>query len=185
MAMTVNIKNMVCRHCVAAVTEAVHRLGLPATDVRLGSIEFARDLTPQELEALEQALAADGFDIIQTREAEAVERIKHTLIELSRRDTEKRPQLADEVSRAAGMSYSSAGRLFSQVEGRTIENYFLALRIERVKELIRYERLTLSEIALRTGFSSVAHLSRQFKQMTGMTPSQFRENGVRTPLPEV
>ena len=126
------------------------------------------------------ALREEGFELIQSREAQVVEDIKHLLIEESRRDaSESRQPMAEMLTDRLAMSYSSL------VEGRSIENYFISLRIERVKELIKYGRESLSEIAYLTGYSSPAHLSRQFKQITGLTPSQFRDLGSRTPLPEL
>ena len=150
------IKNMVCRHCMATVSHLLAgHLGLPVTSVELGYATVGGDLS---------ALA----------------------IQESRRDaSESRQPMAEMLTDRLAMSYSSLSRIFSQVEGRSIENYFISLRIERVKELIKYGRESLSEIAYLTGYSSPAHLSRQFKQITGLTPSQFRDLGSRTPLPEL
>ncbi len=117
-----------------------------------------------------------------------VDRVKRVLIEMSRRDDGVRgnlPEMLMEEMRAWSVTYGSLSRLFSSMEGRTIENYFMSLRVERVKELIKYGQQTLSEIAYDTGYSSVAHLSRQFKQHTGMTPTEFRSMGVRKPLQDV
>lgn len=100
-------------------------------------------------------------------------------------ESDSKPTIADALTSRIPLSYQQISRTFTEVEGRTIENYYLNIRIERVKELIRYRRLSLSEIAHETGFSSVAHLSRQFKQLTGLTPSQFKEMGERRPLSEV
>lgn len=180
------IKNMVCRHCVDKVSHVLESLGYSDADVELGAAEIkAGELTDEELNSIGDALRSEGFDIIRSREAEIVETIKHTLIEESRNEGGSKVSIADALTRTIPMSYQQISRIFTEVEGRTIENYFLNLRIERVKELIRYARLSLSEIAFQTGFSSVAHLSRQFKQLTGLTPTQFREMGRRKPLQEV
>lgn len=178
---------MVCRHCAQTVRHVLaDRLGLDVRAVELGMAEVDAMPTPELMCRIEQALQAEGFDLIQSREAEIVEAVKHILIDLVRSDAGERPgNLPELIALKCNLSYPSVSRLFSSVEGRTVESYYMALRIERVKELIKYRRMSLSEIAHVTGFSSVAHLSRQFKQLTGMTPSEFREIGTRTSLPEV
>jgi len=185
--MKLTIKNMVCRHCVQTVRHILaDELGLNVNNVELGMADVDAELSPDQVHQIENALAAEGFELIQSREAEIVESVKHTLIELVRSDTGERPgNLPELLSLKFNLSYPTVSRLFSSVEGRTIESYYMALRIERVKELIKYRRMSLSEIADVTGFSSVAHLSRQFKQLTGMTPTEFRDMGRRTSLPEV
>ncbi len=180
------IKNMVCRHCVDKVSNVLDELGFRDARVDLGVAEFnAKEIDDKDLMRIGDALESEGFELIHSREAAIVEGIKHTLIEESRKEGGERISIADALTAAIPMSYQQLSRIFTEVEGRSIENYFLNLRIERVKELIRYANLSLSEIAFRTGFSSVAHLSRQFKQLTGLTPSQFREIGKRKPLQEV
>ena len=185
--MKLMLKNMVCRHCMHTVHHVLaDMLGLKVVAVELGMAEIESDATPGLMDRIEKALTDEGFELIQTREAEIVESVKHTLIELVRSDAGERPgNLADVLSCGHNLSYASISRLFSSVEGRTIESYYMALRIERVKELVKYGRMSLSEIAYVTGFSSVAHLSRQFKQLTGMTPTQFRDMGRRRSLPEI
>lgn len=183
--MTILIKNMVCRHCVETVRKVFGSLGIELRGADLGSVDTVADLTPEQTEKLTAALEAEGFELIRSREAETVETMKHRLIELSRTDGEQRRNLPEVLDGISGMGYAALSRLFSEVEGRSVENYFVSLRIERVKELIKYRRLTLSEIAWLTGYSSVAHLSAQFKRQTGLTPTQFRDLGTRTPLPEV
>ncbi len=183
--MKLSIKNMVCRHCVETVRRVLDGLGYIDAEAVLGQIVFPRDLSDQEISALSGALEREGFGIIRSREAEIVETVKHTLIDLSRSDDDAKPSLSDALTDRIPLSYQQISRIFTEIEGRTIENYYMNLRIERVKELIRYRRLSFSEIAHETGFSSVAHLSRQFKQLTGLTPSQFREMGERRPLSEV
>ncbi len=183
--MKLPVKNMVCRHCVGTVRRVLDAMGHTDAEVELGQILFTSPLSDEELERLSDALEQNGFEIIKSREAEIVESVKATLIELSRSEADDKPSLSEVLTSRIPLSYQQIGRIFTEVEGRTIENYYLNLRIERVKELIRYRRMSFSEIAHETGFSSVAHLSRQFKQMTGLTPSQFREMGERRPLPEV
>lgn len=179
------IKNMVCRHCAQTVERTLRSLGLDVRSVELGAAEISDDPDEKTLRLIASALEDEGFELIQSREAATVEAIKHRLIELSRTDGEQRRNISEVLEGISGMGYTALSRLFSQIEGRSIENYFMSLRIERVKELIKYRKLTLSEIAWLTGYSSVAHLSAQFKRQTGLTPTQFRDLGTRKPLPEV
>ncbi|MDE6170564.1 MAG: helix-turn-helix domain-containing protein [Duncaniella sp.] len=183
--MRLSIKNMVCRHCADTVRRVFDNLGIPDVEVELGRAYIPVELSADCLDKVSEALCEEGFEIIQSREAEIVETVKHTLIELARMESDSKPTIADALTSRIPLSYQQISRTFTEVEGRTIENYYLNIRIERVKELIRYRRLSLSEIAHETGFSSVAHLSRQFKQLTGLTPSQFKDMGERRPLSEV
>ncbi len=183
--MKISIKNMVCRHCAETVRRIFGELGFYDVVVELGSATVSGELLSSDIERISKALLSEGFEIIRSREAEIVETIKHILIEISRSEQDEKPSITDALTARIPLSYQQLSRIFTEVECRTIENYFLNLRVERVKELIRYHRLSLSEIAHYTGFSSAANMSRQFKQMTGMTPSQFREMGERRPLPEV
>lgn len=181
------IKNMVCRQCVAAVRRMAESVtGLNVSDVGLGYVETDGKPDDGVLEAFNKKLLDEGFELIRSREAELVEKIKQTLIEEVRNPSEiLEKNTSDLLSDDLGVSYSVLSRVFSSVEGRTIENYLSALRVERVKELIRYGNMSLSEIADAAGYSSVAHLSRRFKQQTGMTPSEFRELGTRTSIAEI
>ena len=184
--MKLNIKNMVCRHCVATVRHLLaDELNLAVEAVGLGYAVIAGDLDSELMEKIRSILSNEGFELIHDRESEIVESRKRDLIDLSRRDDGEKVNLTEYLSCRSGLSYASLSRLFSEIEGRTIENYMMNLRVERVKELIKYGQKSFSEIAYVTGYSSVAHLSRQFKQLTGMTPTQFRDMGRRRPLPEV
>lgn len=179
------IKNMVCRHCLESVRNIIEkRLDIPLVSLELGAAIFERPLKKDELKILETSLRNEGFEIIEKRESEIVEKIKRKLIEDIRRDYNPSESLPSRLS-DINISYPTLSRIFSEIEGRSIENYFMYLRIERVKELIKYEQKSLSEIADMTGFSSAAHLSRQFKAVTGLTPSTFRSLGVRKSLSEI
>lgn len=186
--MKLTIKNMVCRHCVECVRRVLtDDLHLAVRSVELGGAEVDGQLTVDEMARVARALETEGFELIHSREAEIVDSIKRTLIDLTRHDVgQQRENLASLLDGKFGLSYASLSRLFSEIEGRSLENYYVSLRVERVKELIKYRRLSLSEIAYMTGYSSVAHLSRQFKQVTGLTPTQFKAlGGNRTPLPDL
>ena len=177
---------MVCRHCTDCVRHLlVDELHLPVTSIELGAAVIDGELTTAQLQAVSDALVADGFELIQSREAEMVDAIKRVLIDYSRQEDIDREPISELLEGRFSLSYASLSRIFSEIEGRSIENYYMLLRVERVKELIKYRQLSFSEIADRLGYSSVAHLSRQFKQYTGLTPTQFRELGQRRPLPEV
>lgn len=182
------VKNMVCRHCVATVARVLEQIpGVVVEAVELGYAVVSGTPSDTVMEEIRQALADEGFELIQSRDTMIAERIKQLLIGYVRHsfDYDDSVTVSDLLSRELGMSYSAISRLFSVSEGRTIENYLMNLRVERVKELIRYRQMSLAEIADEAGYSSVAHLSRMFKRITGMTPSEFRSIGSRKPLPEV
>ncbi|MDO4320121.1 MAG: helix-turn-helix domain-containing protein [Bacteroidales bacterium] len=180
------IKNMVCRHCVESVRRVFDSvLGLPVESVELGAVTTCYELSEADLDRVASALEAEGFELIVNREAELIESVKRRLIEESRREGGPSAGISEMLSSGFNISYPTISRIFSSVEGRSIENYLMSLRIERVKELIKYERSTLAEIADMTGFSSTAHLSNKFKAVTGLTPTEFRRLGMRKPLPDV
>ena len=182
------IRNMVCDRCKAAVTRVLEAQGLPVAHVELGEVELLREPRADELPALRVALQAAGFDLVDDRDASTIERIKAAIVKLVHYDDDahRRIKLSEHLSGLLHKEYSGLAALFTQVEGITIEQYFLLQRMERVKELIKYDELTVSEIADRTGFSSVAHLSAQFKKFTGMTPTAFKALGHgRNPLDRV
>lgn len=173
------IRNMVCARCVAAVQRILDANGLPVKHIDLGEVELETAPTPAQLEQLRNGLEALGFELVDSRDAATIARIKAAIVKLVHHSDEAAPKvkLSEHLSALLHRDYSGLTALFTQVEGITIEQFFLLQRLERVKELIRYDELTLSEIAHRTGFSSVAHLSAQFKKLTGMTPSAFKGMG--------
>lgn len=181
------IKNMVCRQCVAAVRRIVDSMpGLDAVEVGLGYVVTDGSPDDMTIQELSRRLLDDGFELIRSREAEMVERVKQTLIAEVREPSERRTgNISDMLSDVLGVSYQVLSRVFSSVEGRTVESYLSALRVERVKELIRYGNMPMSEIADAAGYSSVAHMSRRFKQQTGMTPTEFRSMGSRNSIADI
>ncbi len=177
---------MVCRHCVAKVAEVTSRIpSLNLLGVELGSVTVEGNPGETVIDRLDAELRKEGFEVIRSREEVIVAEIKARLMELSRDSEGARANLRDILQDALNMSYRNLSRIFASTEGRTIEIYFMALRMERIKELLLDGQMSLSEIAFITGFSSVPHLSTRFKQATGMTPTQFREIGIRTALPDV
>jgi len=175
------VRNMVCDRCRAVVARVLTDGGLAVRHVDLGEVELEREPSPEQMEAARAVLMAEGFELVDSREAATIARINAAIVKLVHHseDASGRVKLKEHLSDALNREYSSLSALFSQVEGITIEQYFLLQRLERVKEVIKYDELTLSEIADRTGFSSVAHLSAQFKKLTGMTPSAFKAMGPR------
>lgn len=184
MEMELIIRNMVCRHCIAAVEKALTDLGLPLERVELGRAVLNRDaLDPQQLAEIEQSFRELGFELIHDADSIMVERTKHAVLHHLRSEEDCRLNLSACIEKHLGVPYDTVSRVFSAREGRTLEKYYIAQKIERVKELLGYHDKSLSEIAYLTGYSSAAHLSRQFKDFTGITPSQYqRQPADRKPL---
>ena len=177
---------MVCRHCVAKVAEVTSRIqSLDLLGVELGSVTVEGNPVDAVIDRLDAELRKEGFEVIRSREEVIVSEIKSKLMELSREGDGMHADIGAMLQGSLHMSYRNLSRIFASIEGRTIENYFTALRIERIKELLLDGQMPLSEIAFVTGFSSVPHLSTRFKQATGMTPTQFLEIGVRIPLSDI
>lgn len=174
--MEILIKNMVCRHCVAAVRKALEQLGLEIRSVELGHADFEMPSDSDKetlLGNIDKAFAPLGFERITDSDTATVERVKAAVLHHIRDEYECRFNLSACIEEHVGMNYDQASRIFSRVEGRTVERYSILQKIEYVKELLGYGDRTLAEIADITGYSSAAHLSRQFKDVTGMTPTQY------------
>lgn len=184
--MLLHIKGMVCHHCIEAVSAALEASQLPDAKVRLGEVEVPdQEVALDKLTELDNQLAMRGFQRITDAAEQLVERTKLAILQHVR-DQSCRFNLSACLQDHLEADYTSISKLFSAREGRTIEKYAIAQRIEYVKELLSYRQMNISEIAYKTGYSSVAHLSRQFKSVTGMTPSAFLKSTVqRIPLNEV
>ncbi len=175
---------MVCNRCVRAVTEVLCQLNIEHEAVLLGEIALYKELTNEQKKALQEKLAELGFELIDDRKTQLIEQIKRLLLELIQNaEDERRENLSDYLSNQLRLDYSYLSNLFSSVEGITIEKYFIALKIEKAKELLVYGELSLSEIAWKLGYSSVQHLSNQFKKVTGLTPSYFKTIGAEKRKP--
>lgn len=188
MATTLHIKNMVCNRCVMAVDQTLKDAGYHVTDVQLGHATLEEDLTKDQTADVRQRLQGLGFDLLEDKQEKTIEQTKRLIIQMVReQDANTAFNLSAYLSDRLGMSYSTLSKLFSKVTGITIERYYIAQRIEKVKELITYDELSLKQIALRMGYSSVAYLSGQFKLVTGMSPSQFKRlhANLRHPLDKV
>ncbi len=173
--MKLYIKNMVCSRCKMVVKEQLEDLGLQTISVNLGEVEIKEDLNKDQLAALNITLKSLGFEIIDDKKSRTIEKIKNSIVTLVHHtDHNIKTNLSSFITSQIHQDYHYLSNLFSEVEGTTIEKYFIAQRIERVKELIVYNEQTLSEIAYQLGYSSVAYLSNQFKKVTGFTPSYFK-----------
>ncbi len=187
--MIIHIKNMVCDRCVMAVSELFRQLGLQPTSVHLGQVEIddAR-LNDDRLEQIDAELAKLGFERIDDRRSRIIEQIKQVIIEMMRTDMSRMSQKWSElISDKLHYDYTYLSGLFSSVEGITLEQYIIRQKVERTKELLVYDEFSLSEIAWQLGYSSTAHLSNQFKKVTGLPPSHFRNVGTdrRKPIDKV
>lgn len=168
------IKNMVCPRCISAVKDILESEGLTLKSIRLGDAEIEEELTDEQRLSLARKLHDIGFELLDDPRSLLVEQIRIAVQQWVRMPVE-RPKLSDYLSRHLNKDYSTMSKLFSEVRGITIERFSILHRIEYVKELLCYSQLSTSEIAYRLGYSSPAHLSSQFKQVTGMTPKEFRE----------
>jgi len=181
--MKLAIKNMVCPRCIQAVTGLFGEMGITPLDVRLGEVILDRPLTPAEHDTLQQRLHDLGFELLDDQQQQLVERIKNIIIHHVHQLEDNAVAFTDVLQQELNRSYSQLSKLFSEKEGITIEQYVILQRMEKVKELLSYNELTISEIAYRLGYSSVAYLSAQFKKITGLTPSQFKKLGIHLRRP--
>ena len=176
MATILYIKNMVCNRCIMVVESILKAEQLTAERVELGMASIRETLTEEQKESVRRQLEAVGFELMDDKRSLLIEHIKQLIIELiHRQNGELRTNLSDYLTEHCGQDYSALSKLFSEINGITIEKYFIAQKIERVKELLAYDELSLNEIADLLNYSSTAHLSAQFKSVTGMPPSQFKK----------
>lgn len=162
-----------------AVTETLAQLHLTPKSVALGEAQVDEALSPEQTSQVAEALRQKGFELVMDKKTQIVEDIKQAIITIARAEArEDSESYSTLLAEKLKTDYATLSRLFVAAEGRTIEKSYLLQRIEYVKELIEYGDLSIKEIAWRTGFSSVGHLSRQFKQLTGLTPTAYRDLGV-------
>ena len=179
---------MVCNRCILAVGNILNQLGLSFSSLQLGEVQLITEPNSEEYQKLQVALENLGFEIIDDKKNKLIEKIKTTIIGLVHwAEEQPRSNMSDYIAEKLHYDYNYLSNIFSEREGITIEKYFIAQKIERVKELLLYGELSLSEIAYKLGYSSVAHLSNQFKKVTGLTPSYFKEIGAekRKPIDKV
>jgi len=173
--MKIYIQNMVCIRCKMVVKAELEKLKLHYTTVELGEAEVMEQPTPEQLNKLNGELRKSGLELIDDKRSILVEKIKTIIIEMVYySENQIKTNLSDYLSEKLHHNYNYLANLFSEVKGTTIENFYLGHKIEKVKELLVYDELNLTEIAEKLHYSSVAHLSNQFKKMTGLTPTHFK-----------
>jgi AraC-like DNA-binding protein len=169
---------MVCPRCITSVEQLLKENKLQANFVRLGEVELAKVPGEKSLEQFAVDLKTTGFELLDDSRKQIIEKIKNIIVtQVHHSDEENHHNYSDILSKTLHKDYSYLSGLFSGVEGITIEKFTINQKIEKVKELIIYDELNLSEIAYKLGYSSVAHLSNQFKKVTGLTPSHFKQVG--------
>lgn len=167
---------MVCRRCIMVVRHELEKLGLHPLTLELGEVEIQESNIDHVIEDLSMNLQSLGFSIIDDKKSKTIDKIKNLIIDLvQNKNNEINTNLSVYLTEHLTQDYGSLSKLFSEVEGTTIEKYFIYLKIEKVKELLMYDELTLNEIAILLNYSSVAHLSNQFKKVTGFSASYFKQ----------
>ena len=184
----IHIKYMVSARCKMAVKEELKKLGLHFIVVDLGEVEIMENISPEQRQQLKIALLQSGLELMDDKKAILIEKIKNTIIEaVHHSDGENNVNFSDFLSEKLGHNYTYLANLFSEVQGTTIEQFMIAHKVERIKELIIYDELNITEIAWKMNYSSVAHLSNQFKKVTGLSPSHFKQlkDKRRSPIEEI
>ena len=179
---------MVSNRCKLAVKEELKKLALHFIVVELGEVEIMEKITPEQREQLQTGLLNWGLELMDDRRSVLIERIKNVIIEMVHHSKEViRINFSHYLSQKLDHDYTYLANLFSEVQGITIEQFIIAHKIERIKELIIYGEMNITEIAWKMNYSSVAHLSNQFKKMTGLTPSHFKslKDKKRSPIEEI
>lgn len=167
---------MVCPRCIIAVKNILESEGVTVKSISLGDAEIEEELTDERRLSVARKLQDMGFELLDDPRSQLVEQIRIAVLKWVRMN-EERPKLSDYLANNLKKDYSTLSKLFSEVRGITIERFAIIHRIEYAKELLCYSQLSTSEIAYKLGYSSPAHLSSQFKQVTGMTPKDFRSQG--------
>ena len=174
--MRLYIKYMVSLRCKMVVKDALNDLGLHHIMIDLGMVEILEDITNEERAKLKKVLLHSGLELMDDKKAMLIEKIKNVIIEMVHYSDEM-PKInySDYISQKLGQDYTNMSKIFSEVKGITIEHFIIFHKIEKVKELLLYDELNLTQISYLLNYSSVAHLSKQFKKVTGLTPSYFKQ----------
>jgi AraC-like DNA-binding protein len=179
---------MVSNRCKMVVKEELKELGLHFMVVDLGEVEIMENISLEQRELLKQALLNSGLELMDDKRAMLIEKIKNAIVEMVHHADELiKVNFSDYLSEKLHHDYTYLANLFSEVQGTTIEQFIISHKIERIKELIIYGELNITEIANKMNYSSVAHLSNQFKKMTGLSPSHFKQlkDKRRSPIEEI
>lgn len=167
---------MVCDRCKMVVKSELEKIGIFPVSVELGEVEFLGDFKGNQKHDLEKKLQSLGFELLEDKTTITIEKVKCLIVNLvHHQNNELKTNLSSYLSEQLGQDYNTLSNLFSDAQGTTIEHYFIAQKIEKVKELLMYKELTVSEIAIKLNYSDVAHLSNQFKKITGVTPTHFKQ----------
>ena len=186
--MKLYIKNMVCSRCKMVVKSELEKLGLHPVSVELGEVEIEEGNIANVKAAMLYNFHSLGFDLIDDKKSKVIEKVKNLIIDLVHNKSNALSiNLSVYLSQHILQEYSTISKLFAEVEDTTIEKYFILQKIEKIKELIMYNELSLSEIAFMLNYSSVAHLSNQFKKATGLSPSHFKQmkDKRRSPIEDI
>ncbi|MBC8110782.1 MAG: helix-turn-helix domain-containing protein [Verrucomicrobia bacterium] len=174
--MQLHIKNMVCNRCITTVKSTLETLGFITNSIALGEAIVEEEIPSDGLAKINQALLIHGFELIQDKKSTIIEKIKNLIIELIHYTSQTlKTNYSDFIAENVGLDYEYLSHIFSETEQITIEKYIILQKTERIKELLSYNELSISEIAFQMNYSSVQHLSNQFKKITGLTPTDFRE----------
>lgn len=182
--MKLYIKNMVCPRCIMSVENLLHEQKLPFSYVKLGEVEIEGKVSERQIEKFGKELLPLGFELLNDPASKIIEKVKSILIQEIQGGIDEHFSLQKFISSKVLKDYSSVSKLFSLVEGITIEQFFILQRVEKAKELLVYNENSMAEIALHLGYSSSQHLSSQFRKVTGMTPTHFKSlgNELRRPI---
>ena len=176
MKYSIHIKNMVCLRCIETVSNIFNELGIEFISIRLGEVIALAKMTKEKKKTLTEKLELNGFELLESHNSQLINQIKSIIVDQIHHKKEAlNINFSTLLSEQLHHEYTSMSKLFSLVEGITIEKFILKQRVERVKELLFYDELTLTEISYQMNYSSVAHLSAQFKKETGMPPSEFKK----------
>ncbi len=180
----ITVKNMVCNRCIKVIHQELTAQNFEIKSISMGSVVFNQELTEVDKKRIRSVLKKEGFELLEDKENQIINEIKTLIIESVHYKKEKLlyQNFSDFIADSIGMNYPYLSKLFSQINGKTIEQFIIEQKIEKVKELLKYDELTLSQISYELNYSSPQHLSRQFKQITGMTPSAFKKIGKRKKL---
>jgi AraC family transcriptional regulator len=183
---TLHIKNMVCPRCIKTVEEEIKKIGPAIEHIELGNVKLKGQIEEEEIKKIDKVLTENGFELIYDKKNQIIDKIKTIIIEIIHYEKEipNNVNISDFIAKELGYDYSYLSNLFSSVEGTTIEKYIVQQKIEKVKELLTYDELSLTEISYQLDYSSVQHLSKQFKKITGFSPSQYKklDENKRNPL---
>ncbi|WP_111669594.1 helix-turn-helix domain-containing protein [Algoriphagus litoralis] len=175
--MEILVKNMVCPRCIESVRQSLDGLEIRFRHIELGKVRLENSISEDKKELLAEALQSKGFELLESKSAQLISQIKSLIIsQIHHHDQSRAENFSTLLSEKLNQEYTSLSRLFSQVEGLTIEKFTTRQKIERVKELLLYDEKSLTQIAFELNYSSAAYLSSQFKKETGMTPSEFKRN---------